>query len=184
VTAGPGWREGTEVRAALRRRRVVVSCVAVGLAGIAALAIVDRRARLERDELVRLQGSRLFHGEPAEGGTLRGRLAGHPEDLPAEATRCANCHAGGPGGQASAARDYAPRLNAHSLALPKARRGGPPSAYDPKAFCKLLREGVDPAWVLVDQSMPRYAATDAQCAALWAFLAPPGPAGEGAAAAP
>ena len=59
---------------------------------------------------------------------------------------------------------------------PRSRRGGPPSAYDAASLCELLREGIDPAWVMVRQEMPRYAATDAQCIALWAFLVSPAPA--------
>jgi hypothetical protein len=50
------------------------------------------------------------------------------------------------------------------------RRGGPPSAFDRDTFCRLLRTGVDPAWVVVDVSMPRYALSDEQCHALWTHL--------------
>jgi hypothetical protein len=33
-----------------------------------------------------------------------------------------------------------------------------------------MREGIDPAWVVIPQTMPRYAFTDQECGALWAFL--------------
>ncbi len=49
---------------------------------------------------------------------------------------------------------------------------GPPSAYTADSFCATLRSGIDPAHVTLKAAMPRYDATDAQCADLWAFLIP------------
>lgn len=111
-------------------------------------------------------GGRLFDGMSSQPQRrLAGRLAGHERLLPPEAARCVNCHVAGPGSPG-----FGPPLHAGTLAQPLARRGGPPSTYDAAALCRLLREGIDPAWVLISQAMPRYDATDAQCAALWAWL--------------
>jgi hypothetical protein len=56
------------------------------------------------------------------------------------------------------------------LLSPQRRRGGPASRYDRDAFCRLLRKGIDPAYVMINEEMPRYTLDDADCAALWRFL--------------
>lgn len=113
-----------------------------------------------------LLGQALFDGlAPEPDRRLTGRIAGHDRALPAEAARCVNCHTG-----AAGPTGFGPPLHAGTLAQPLARRGGPPSIYEEASLCRLLREGIDPAWVMVNQAMPRYDATDAQCAALWAWL--------------
>lgn len=115
-------------------------------------------------------GRALFEGS----APLAGRLAGHERDLPAAATRCINCHrrdTAPPGSSGNDTRSYGPRLDAQALVAPRPRRGGPPSRYDAAALCRLLRDGVDPAWVLIDRAMPRYRASDAECEVLWRFLA-------------
>jgi len=116
-------------------------------------------------------GQRLFLG--AE--TLRGRIAGHSADLPTTASRCANCHlapgsrsTAGPSTPASAA--FGPELTAESLTQARSRRGGPPSRYDQNSLCRVLRTGIDPVHVLMPVAMPRYAASDLECAALWGYL--------------
>lgn len=112
-------------------------------------------------------GRRLFAGE----APIVARMAGHAAALPASASRCANCHTTGaasPG--ASAPSSFGPALTADHLTRRLPRRGGPPSAYDEAAFCKLLRTGIDPAWVMVVQAMPRYELDDAQCRALWRWV--------------
>ncbi len=149
---------------------------AVLVAGAGGLWFTERQARLEREAALLAQGRRLFHGEASTLGAMLGRLAGHGTDLPAVATRCTNCHTSGEGADApSRTPEFAPRLNRQGLMQPLSRRGGPPSVYDAVSLCKLLREGIDPAWVMVRQEMPRYAATDAQCVALWTFLVSPAP---------
>ena len=149
---------------------------AVLIAAAGGLWFVERRARLEREVALQAQGRQLFHGEASTLGAMPGRLAGHGDDLPALATRCSNCHTSGAGADTpSKTLEFAPRLNRQGLTQPLSRRGGPPSAYDAVSLCKLLREGIDPAWVMVRQEMPRYAATDAQCLALWTFLVSPAP---------
>lgn len=109
----------------------------------------------------RARGEALFDGRAA----VPGRLVGHDADLPPAATRCANCHEAGPRSGANG-----PRLDAATLAQPRVRRGGPASAYDARRLCDLLRDGTDPAHVIIATTMPRYAATDAQCADLWAWI--------------
>ena len=113
-------------------------------------------------------GRELFAGERP----LVARLAGHAQDLPASAVRCINCHAVQER-RASAATGFAPALTARHLREPRARRGGPPSRYDTDAFCRLLRDGVDPAGVLIDTAMPRYRLSPQDCAALWNALVAP-----------
>ncbi len=127
-------------------------------------------------------GARLFVGL----SPVRGTIAGHSSPLPSEIGRCSNCHSParpanpattvtvGAVGAASAAsepdRDAAPTLSARTLQVAQSRRRGPPSTYDPRSFCRLLRTGVDPAHVVVDRAMPRYALDDAECSALWAYV--------------
>jgi hypothetical protein len=118
-------------------------------------------------------GAELFDGRRP----LPARIHGHDEPLPPTAARCTNCHGGGTttnvngaAGAASAAL-FGPPLTAATLATSQARRGGPPSVYDAAALCRLLRTGVDPAFVQIPRAMPRYEIDDAGCAALWAWMA-------------
>lgn len=112
---------------------------------------------------VRQQGERLFDGR----APLVARLAGHAHPLPADAARCIQCHGVVlPGGET-----FAPRLTAEHLRQRLPRRGGPPTAYDVRSFCRVLRDGVDPAQVILPRSMPRFVIDDAQCGALWTYLA-------------
>jgi hypothetical protein len=126
----------------------------IGLGG-AALAQVAPRGGIER-------GGRIYGGAVA----LAAHLRGHEEALPGGASRCVNCHAGA---DTSAAR-FAPALTSSFLRTPRARRGGPASAYDLASFCRVLRSGIDPMQIVLPQAMPRFELSDADCAALWAFL--------------
>ncbi len=99
---------------------------------------------------------------------LQGRIATHVVDLPSEVVRCGNCHAGPMGPEVP--RSLAPRLTHDLLLAPRSRRGGPQSNYDRGKFCRLLRDGLDPANVMVSVEMPRYAMDDRTCHALWRFL--------------
>jgi hypothetical protein len=47
-------------------------------------------------------------------------------------------------------------LDAHALLTKVSRRNGPPSRYDARTFCTLLRTGVDPARIQVARIMPRF----------------------------
>jgi hypothetical protein len=121
------------------------------------------------DSTVPSRGAQLYDGQLA----LTGQLRGHEQALPTEALRCTNCHE--PSRQPVrddkvAASSFAPRLDRASLSLAQARRGGPPSYYDPAAFCRVLRTSIDPAEVLLNKPMPRYTLSDDDCAALWLFL--------------
>lgn len=109
------------------------------------------------------RGDRLFHGREA----LTGRIRGHDEDLPAEALRCSNCHESQSGKLAGVA---APHIDRSLLLVYRQRRGGPPSRYDAASFCKMLRTGVDPVFVVVAREMPIYDLDEAQCNSLWIFL--------------
>jgi hypothetical protein len=120
------------------------------------------------------RGKRLFHGELP----LSGKIVGHANALPPQASRCANCHLPAPSAaqgtnttssNASAA-SYGPVLNAASLTREARRRGGPPSRYDEAAFCKLLTTGIDPAYIVTPSTMPRYALDASDCRALWLHL--------------
>jgi hypothetical protein len=135
----------------------------VGLA--AAIAIVAAACTTpDRGE----RGRRLFHGEVP----LRAAIVGHDERLPTDAARCANCHENAPTPRAgdAALETLGPALDRVSLTSLAPRRGGPPSSYDQRSFCRVLAEGIDPAHVMIPQTMPRYAMTNDECEALWTFL--------------
>jgi hypothetical protein len=110
------------------------------------------------------RGEALFVGRER----LQGRIRGHDSHLPPDAVRCRNCHAAGTQARDPAAA--APRIDRSWLLELRARRGGPPSSYDRSSFCKLLRTGVDPAYVLIAREMPIYDLDDARCAELWKFV--------------
>lgn len=107
-------------------------------------------------------GEHLFKGKRP----VPARLSGDPTLLPVEATRCSNCHE--PSGLDAAA--FGPEVTATSLLSEKKRRGGPPSRYDFKSFCALLRTGIDPTFVVIDRAMPRYELNDESCKALWNYM--------------
>jgi hypothetical protein len=110
-------------------------------------------------------GEQLYVGDLP----IAARLRGDAQLLPATAARCINCHEPSPGSAASR-RAYAPRLDRETLLHPLARRGGPESTYDARSFCRAVREGIDPANMLLGRSMPQYAADDEECQSLWQFL--------------
>jgi hypothetical protein len=115
------------------------------------------------------RGRSLFDGAAA----LHGTIAGHARELPPPGARCINCHGAGAQPAAQPAAAFGPALTRGQLTQALPRRGGPPSHYDEATFCRLLRTGVDPAYVLITRSMPRYALPDEDCRALWAYLAGP-----------
>ncbi len=103
-------------------------------------------------------GEALYRGERP----LEARLYRDADPLPAHASRCSNCHEG--------REAVGPALSAVTLTSLLPRRGGPASRFDEAALCRLLRDGVDPAQVLLAKTMPRYAIDDADCHALWTWL--------------
>ncbi len=125
---------------------------------------------LAADEASASRGRQLFHGDAA----LAARIHGQDFALPAQASRCINCHGLKPATAApsprGAAPPDAPALTAALLTQMRSRRGGPPSRYDAGALCALLRSGVDPAYVLIVRTMPRYDISDADCRSLWLHL--------------
>lgn len=163
-------------------RRAVVAIAAVACAAMAAVGVVlltPHRAQQHSDAAwaqALFEGGLESHQGQGMAGALpplRGRLNGHTIDLPAAATRCINCHAGVATTDALGAAAFATPLHAGTLLHAMSRRGGPPSTYDAASLCRVLRDGIDPAFVIVDQAMPRYPASDAQCAALWTWLTRP-----------
>jgi hypothetical protein len=118
-------------------------------------------------------GRALFFGETP----LRGIIQGHERPLPSELVRCANCHV--PDSRAtSGVSKAAPRLDRPRLTEFRRRRGGPPSQFTPVSFCRLLRTGVDPAYILITRQMPRYTLEDRQCFDLWQYLMEQGDASQ------
>ncbi len=112
-------------------------------------------------------GQALFQGQSA----VSGHISGHQQELPVQASRCINCHAGPDAAPTKTAKKaIAPQLNASWLTQARSRRGGPPSKYDEAAFCKLLVQGVDPAYITLPGAMPRYRVSTDQCHALWNYL--------------
>jgi hypothetical protein len=111
------------------------------------------------------QGRQLFMGEQP----VDARMVGHTAPLPAQAYRCDNCHSSSTT-RPRAEPDFAPLLSKQTLTQRITRRGGPPSSYDAKVFCKVLRDGIDPAYVMINQAMPRYRLNDRECETLWTYL--------------
>ena len=92
----------------------------------------------------------------------------HRTDLPAAVVVCRGCHVAAVASPGTP--PPAPPVDRALLLEAKPRRGGPPSAYDLPAFCRLLRTGADPAYVLVAREMPVFDVDDAQCESLWRFV--------------
>jgi hypothetical protein len=117
-----------------------------------------------RDFSLRKQGESLFTGRRP----LVGKIRGHQSSLPPQVVVCAHCHAQSTPDAGAAA---APIIDRALLLEQRERRGGPPSAYDVTSFCRVLRTGVDPAYVVINRVMPMYELSDAACAGLWEYLA-------------
>jgi len=109
-------------------------------------------------------GREMFFGE----ASLQGTITGHAEALPPRLVACANCHLGD--ADAASATSFAPTLDRLRMVELRGRRGGPPSVFSPTSFCRLLRTGVDPAYVLITRQMPRYTLNNDQCLELWRYL--------------
>ena len=145
------------------RAGAAVAVVAI-LASMCGIRAASLAAAAEGSEPgLRARGEALFSGRRP----VRGRIRGHEGDLPPEVVACRQCHLRSPGDGGAAA---APVLDRKLLLQPVQRRGAPPSVYDLQSFCKVLRTGIDPAYVLIDRIMPTYAMSDADCAALWQVL--------------
>mgnify|MGYP007011026598 CR=1 FL=1 len=119
-------------------------------------------------------GARAFDGR----ATLEARIDGHAATLPAATAACANCHLPSarpaePGGATPASGTLGPLLDRDRLTERLVRRGGPPSRFDERSFCRLLRTGEDPTGVLLPRAMPRYDIDDAGCRQLWRHVTRP-----------
>lgn len=151
----PGRRRAT-------RTAVAVIVIALLLSVAAAVGVVRWVTGPEA------HGARLFDGrEP-----LAATLAGHATPLPAQTARCSQCHAGP--ATPIAANSWpalpGPPLDGQHLRAALSRRGGPPVAYELTTFCRALREGIDPAHVMLPRTMPRFDIDDRRCEALWTHL--------------
>ena len=136
------------------------------MAGVLALACLLRAEAAGASapaEASAATGRRMFFGD----ASLQGAIVGHPEALPPRLAVCANCHGGATG---LTAASFGPRLDGTRLTEMRGRRGGPPSAFSPASFCRMLRTGVDPAFILITRQMPRYTIDDNQCLGLWHYL--------------
>ena len=148
--------------------------VASVVASVVAISIASSAGCRDDAGVVEL-GRALFTGDRP----LSARMVGHALDLPPAAVVCANCHrrriapaTGADGGQGT--QDFGSLLTPERLTRALRRRGGPPSTYDHSRLCRVLRDGIDPAFVVIAQTMPRYPLSDPECEALWMFLISPG----------
>ena len=105
--------------------------------GLAALWLSVAAAAQSPAESSARRGERLFVGQEP----LKGAIVGHDDALPAFASKCVNCH----DPAASEKASYGSKLTPAALLEAAARRGGPPSRYEARSFCRLLRTGIDPA---------------------------------------
>lgn len=112
------------------------------------------------------RGRQVFEGQAA----IDARITGQDFALPAEASRCVNCHGPARGASPAGAQRIGPLLTPATLTEAVPRRGGPPSRYDAASLCKLLRTGIDPAHVIIPRTMPRYEISDVDCQSLWLHL--------------
>ncbi|RKE26230.1 hypothetical protein B0G76_7842 [Paraburkholderia sp. BL23I1N1] len=129
----------------------------IGLALLVAMHLAHAAEPCDPADL----GCSIFNGQQA----IPAHLRDDDRPLPAWTTRCVNCHT-----QTDPSAAFAPPLTSATLLDAINRRGGPPSRYDPTSFCRVLKDGVDPAGVVLRKSMPHYQITGAECAALWRFV--------------
>ncbi|CAB3716621.1 hypothetical protein LMG24238_04567 [Paraburkholderia sediminicola] len=141
---------------ALRRRHQTIRS-AIGLALFALACLANAGQPCESADL----GCAIFNGQHA----IPAHLRDDDRALPDWTTRCINCHTG-----KQPVESFAPLLTPSYLLDAISRRGGPPSRYNPDTFCRVLKDGVDPASVMLRKSMPNYQISDTECAALWRYI--------------
>lgn len=152
-------------------KHVPVILVLCGVVGWGGLALTLARANGAAQQSM-MAGERMYKGEEP----LQAHISGYSQALSSEASRCSNCHSNSDSSSMSEAQTpqlataVAPALTAESLTREAARRGGPASRFDEDSFCRLLRSGVDPAYVVVPRTMPRYDMSEAQCRDLWRYI--------------
>ena len=155
------------------RMKVLVSrhrwvLFALGAAVVAALGawFADAWAWRQAASAEVQRGRGIYVNGADDAGPIQARMAQQPDALPALAVRCINCH-----DRSGAGAEFrAQVLSRENLLAQMSRRGGPATRFDAVSMCKLLSTGIDPAWIVINQTMPRYDLTDAQCRALWAYL--------------
>jgi hypothetical protein len=113
-------------------------------------------------------GGHIFFGDTP----LRATILGQSSPLPPETAACVNCHA--TSSRPASDGSFAAALNRSAMIESRRRRNGPPSHFSPASFCRLLRTGVDPAYVVISRQMPRYQLDDNECLDLWHYLTEPG----------
>jgi hypothetical protein len=151
-------------------RHVYLVLLLCGMVACGGLVVTVARAHGAAQQRT-ASGQRLFKGEDP----LAARINGISNVLEPEASRCSNCHEGvnPPDAAKEASSGWvpaAPILTPLLLTQEVSRRGGPPSRFNQESFCRLLTTGVDPAYVLVPRTMPRYEVTPSQCEDLWRYL--------------
>lgn len=139
-------------------------CLSVRVAINVALITMTGLARGELSCVSDNLGCAIFSGEYPVAGHLRG----DNQLLPSWTTRCINCHS-----QTVTGTAFAPPLTTSNLLDAKSRRGGPPSRYDSQSFCRAVRDGIDPANVLLRKAMPNYRISESECAAVWRYVMAP-----------
>ena len=110
------------------------------------------------------RGEAIFLGEEP----IIARLQGDSAVLPSRLSHCSGCHESSLTGRLD--RSAALRLDRSTLLSTKKRRGAIPSAYSRDAFCRVVRTGVDPVFVMVAREMPRYEVDEVQCSSLWSYV--------------
>lgn len=134
------------------------------LAAALLLLAVFAGAATQHDRADAKRGALLYHGKE----TLKARLSGHGDVLPAQMGRCANCHS--PAKSERTAETFAPILTRDWLLQSRPRHGGPAYAYTQESFCNTVRTGIDPDYIILSRVMPRFEISQDQCQALWAYL--------------
>ncbi len=110
-------------------------------------------------------GERLYRG----AALLTGSIAGQTTAMPASVLARTNCHVGSTGNSGGDAQ-AAPDLRGGCLSVVRSRRNGPAARYTQATFCRTLRTGVDPVYMILPVQMPRFTISDTDCAALWTYL--------------
>lgn len=149
---------GKGSRRALLARLLIVVC-----GGCLLLHPWEWKTRKAADDPFSL-GRRLYAGEVP----LSGSIVGQSNLLSPKTAACINCHLAAR--QPSSDQAFAPPLKRSALIQAHRRRNGPPSVFSPASFCRLLRTGVDPVYIVVGRQMPRYQLNDQECIELWQYL--------------
>jgi hypothetical protein len=126
---------------------------------LCAIGSVAKSQLSERD-----RGKQIYLGEE----TVIGKIDGHISSLPPSLGKCVTCHTFAR--QSTLEAESAPLLHRSALLDPHSRRGGPGFSYDKTSFCKTVRTGIDPQYVVLSRAMPRFEISEAQCSALWTYL--------------